>query len=573
MAAVSRLAGEPSPYLAMHAADPVAWRPWNAAALAEARRRNVPLLVSVGFFACHWCHVLQRESFRNPETAALINRNFVPVKVDRELDSALDAALQAFAHRHAGRRGWPLQVLVTPDGYAAAAGFYEPAEAFRATIAGWARRWREEREALVAGARASAAPAGARARPRIAPDAGNVAALRARFVADALERADLLRGGFGSTAKFPSAPQLLALLELERRAPDAQIAEILRVTLEAMRTQALRDHLWGGFFRYTVDPDWSEPHFEKMLADNALLALVYLRAAQVMREPLYREVALETLEFMRRELWDAQAGAFAAGLSAESARGRDGGRYRWTPAQLARALPAAERAAVTRVWGIVAAPAHAHGVLAHEALAPGAAERRLLDSAYARLRAARAAEKSPRDGKLLAGWNGLALAALAAAAPHHAGAARDAAALRRFIQRSLWDGKTLRKLGGTAKGGAGELEDYAFVAWGLARYAAFTKSAEDRALGAAIARAAWSEFYRDGWMRQAKPLLAGLEPEAVVSDGHAPSPSAILLLASLGLGDDALAVRARDALAPGVRPPPEGAFAWATQLLAHLGPD
>ncbi len=157
------------------------------------------------------------------------------------------------------------------------------------------------------------------------------------------------------------------------------------------------------------------------------------------------------------------------------------------------------------------------------------------------------------DGKLLAGWNGLALAALAAAA------------LRRFIQRSLWDGKTLRKLGGTAKGGTGELEDYAFVAWGLARYAAFTGSAEDRALGAAIARAAWSEFHRDGWMRQSKPLLAGLEPEAVVSDGLAPSPSATLLLASLGLGDDALAL--------GVRPPPEGAFAWATQLLAHLGSD
>ncbi len=557
----------------MHAEDPVAWRPWNAAAFAEARRRNVPLLVSVGFFACHWCHRLQGESYRNAQTAALINRHFVAVKVDRELESGLDSALQAFAHRHAGRRGWPVQVLVTPDGHAAAAGFYEPPAAFRATLAGWAKRWGEDREALVAGARAVAASSGARSRPRIAPGAGSVAALRERFVADALERADLLRGGFGSTAKFPSAPQVLALLELQHRGPDPRLAEILRVTLDTMHTQGLRDHLRGGFFRYTADPDWSEPHFEKMLADNALLALAYLRAAGVLREPRYRNVALETLDFMRRELWDARAGAFVAGLSAQSARGIDGGRYRWTLAELAKTLPAPERTLVMRIWGASAASAHTDGVLPREALAPGAAERKLLESAYARLRAARASEKSPRDGKLLAGWNGIALAALSAAAPTDAGAARDAAALRRFIERALWDGKRLRKLGGSAGAGAGELDDYAFVAWGLARYAAFTGSAADRTLGAAIARAAWDEFYRDGWMRQRKPLLAGLEPEAVLSDGYAPSPSATLVLASLRLGDEALAAQARNALALAERPPPEGAFAWATQLVAHLGPE
>jgi hypothetical protein len=566
--AANALAGSPSPYLAMHAGDPVAWRPWDAAALAEARRRGVPLLVSVGFFSCHWCHVLQRESFRDPETAALINDNFVPVKVDRELDGALDAALQAFAHRQSGRRGWPLQVLVLPDGYPAAAGFYERPGEFRATLAGWASRWRGDRGGLARAARALAAPAAAptAARAEVTQDAS--AALRARFVSDALQHADFLQGGFGSGARFAAAPRLLALLEFQRRAPDPRLADFLRVTFDALRAQGLRDHLWGGFFRYTADPDWREPHFEKMLSDNALLALAFLRAAGVMDEPRYRHVALETLAFMRRELWNARALAFATGLSAESAAGADGGRYLWSSAELAALLPAPEGAVVARVWDLGSARADGPGALPLEARAPDAAERKLLESAYRRLRASRAAGRSTLDPKLLAGWNGLALAAFAEAAPHDPRARETAGALRRFVERSLWDGKRLRKLADPAAASAAELEDYAFVAWGLERYAALTGAAQDRALGAAVAQAAWRRFYRDGWLQQEEPLLAGIGPEAVVADGHVPSASATLVLASLGLGDAALEAQARDALALGVRAPPEGALNWGTQALA-----
>lgn len=561
------LAGSYSPYLAMHAGDPVAWRHWNADALAEARRRDVPLLVSVGFFTCYWCHVLQKESFKDAETAALINREFVAVKVDREIDRALDAALQAFAHGKIGRRGWPLQVLVTPDGFPAAAGLYEPPSAFRATLAGWASRWRDDRGGVLAAARASAAPGASAALGRIAPTGASAASLRARFVRDAMERADTLQGGFGEGAKFAAAPQLLALVELERRAPDAQIADFLRVTLDHMASQGLRDHLWGGFFRYTVDPGWREPHFEKTLADNALLALVFLRAAQVLDAPRYRAVARETLAFMQRELRDARAGVYAAGLSALSARGQEGGRYLWTREQVAALVPPPELSAVTRVWGLDAPQPNLLGAVPHEARAPDPAERVLLESAYRRLRAGRP-EASPRDAKLLAGWNGLALAALAEAAPDDARARGEARAVRTFVEQSLWDGRALRKVAGTTGVGPAELEDYAFVAWGLERYAALTGAAHDRALAVAVAGAAWQRFYRGGWLQQERPLLAGVGPEAVVPDGHVPSPSATLIRTSLALGDASLAALARDAVSLGARAPAEGAFAWATQTLA-----
>jgi uncharacterized protein YyaL (SSP411 family) len=565
-APANRLAGLPSPYLALHANDPVAWRPWNAEALAEARRRKVPLLVSVGFFACRWCHVLHRESYLDREIAALINRHFIPVKVDREIDGALDAALQEFAGRTAGRRGWPLQVLVTPEGYAAAAGFYEPPAAFRATLAEWAARWDRDPAALQRAARLASPPPPPAQIARATPDGALAAALAARFADEALERADPLRGGFGMAAKFPFAPQLLALLELYRRPGGERLGEALRLTLEQMRTQGLRDHLWGGFFRYTVDPDWREPHFEKMLADNALLALVYLRAARALDEPRYREVALETLGFMRRELRDAPSGAFASGLAAYDARGREGARYLWRSARLAQLLPEAERAAVARVWDLGSVPARPLGHLALEAVAPTDVERTRLRRAYERLRASREGALPPRDSKLLAGWNGLALLAFSEAAPHDARARKDAAALRAFVARALWDGKGLRKLAGAPL--AGELEDYAFVAWGLARYGDLTADAADRALAVAVARAGWDRFFNEGWLQQERPLLAGLGRELVVVDTHLPSPSAALILASLELGDAALAARAREALSLRERPPVDGAFGWATHVTA-----
>ncbi len=561
----SRLAGLPSPYLAMHVDDPVDWWPWGAEAFAEARRRKVPLLVSVGFFACHWCHVQQKESFRDGAIAAQINGSFVPVKVDREIDGSLDATLQAFANQRIGRRGWPLQVLITPDGYPALAALYQPPDEFRATLAAWTQRWRDDADGLQREARALAAPA-ARTAARVAPDNTRAAALAQRLLADVQKNADMLEGGFGLGAKFPSAPQLLSLLALQPYTRSEQVAEFLRLTLAQMSTQGLRDHIWGGFFRYTIDPGWREPHFEKMLVDNALVAIVYLRAAGVLREPRWRAVALETLRFMRRELRDPRSGAFASGLSAQDAQGREGARHLWDAANLAATLPPGERAAVVRLWGAEAAPAFALGHLPHEARAPSPDERVLIERAYRRLRAAREGMRHPRDDKLLAAGNGFALAALSEAAAHDAQARQDAAALARFIETALWNGRGLRKLADSDS--AGELDDYAAVSWGLALHAARTDSARSRRLGVSVARAAWERFYRSGWFREERPLLAGLGPAIVIADTHVPSPSALLVVASVELDDAALVASAREALSLGGYPPLGAALGWATHTWA-----
>ncbi len=561
----SRLAGLPSPYLAMHVDDPVDWWPWGAEAFAEARRRKVPLLVSVGFFACHWCHVQQKESFRDGAIAAQINGSFVPVKVDREIDGALDATLQAFANQRIGRRGWPLQVLITPDGYPALAALYEPPEAFRATLAAWAQRWRDDATGLLREAQALAAPA-QRPRAPVAPDEARAAALRQRLLAEVLRTADTFEGGFGVGAKFPSAPQLLALLGLPPAARPEQVVEFLRLTLAQMATQGLRDHIWGGFFRYTIDPGWREPHFEKMLVDNALAVLVYLRAAEVLNEPQWRTVALDTLRFMRRELRDARSGAYASGLSAQDAQGREGARHLWDAASLAAALPPDERAAVARLWNTESSSPFALGHLPHEARAPTADERALIERAYRRLRAAREALRHPRDGKLLASGNGFALAALSEAAPHDRQSAQDAAALLRFIEATLWNGRVLRKLAGSDS--AGELDDYAAVSWGLARHAALANESRSRQLGISIARAAWQKFYRDGWFREERPLLAGLGPATVIADTYVPSPSALLVLACVELGDSSLLASAHEAMSLGGYPPLGAALGWATHIWA-----
>ncbi|MGE5318929.1 MAG: thioredoxin domain-containing protein [Hyphomicrobiaceae bacterium] len=319
---VNQLADHPSPYLALHGHDPVAWQEWNAATIARARRESKLLYVSVGYFACRWCHVMQRESYQNPQIAALLNRDFIPVKVDRELNTGLDDALQVFSARLRSAAGWPLNAFVTPQGYPAYVVLYEPPDAFRALLTQLSARWAADSAGIRRLAMLAAPPAGAP--PTDAPlTATRSAKAWDRLIASVWQEADTLRGGFGQVSKFPMAPQLSALLDRQTRQPDARLAGFLRLTFNQMATRGMRDHVGGGFFRYTVDPDWDAPHFEKMLYDNAQLAILYLRAAAVLDQPGYREVVRSTLGFMRDELQDA-SGGFYSSTSAVDASGREG---------------------------------------------------------------------------------------------------------------------------------------------------------------------------------------------------------------------------------------------------------
>jgi uncharacterized protein YyaL (SSP411 family) len=563
----NQLLNHPSPYLALHGGDPTAWQEWNAETVARARREGKLLLLSIGYFSCHWCHVMQRESFRNPQVAAALNRHFIPVKVDRELNGALDAEMQSFAAATIGRSGWPLNVFVTPEGYPLVALLYAPPQDFRRALTRLAERWQKEGRKLAQAAREAAPPqpAPAEAEARFAPQVGVL--YRQRLVQEALALADTLRGGFGQTNKFPNSPQLAALLDAQRRAPDPKLAEFLLLTLDEMARLGLRDPIGGGFFRYTVDPDWQVPHFEKMLYDNAQLAAVYLDAATVLGRPDYRRIAFDTLDFMLARMHDAAAGAFITSLSAVDDRGREGGYYLWRKDELQRLLGREDYALVRRIWALDAPPAVDGGYLAMNRVRPSAEEAPRLQAIYTRLVAERARRTLPRDGKLLASLNGLALSALsrAAAEPRYKDAAR---ALRDFLVGRLISAEGLHK--GMAAGrllGPADADDYAYVSQGLLAYAGMAAGKEDRELARKLVEQAWQKFHTPrGWTLDQQPLLARPYYQAVVPDGPSPAPSAVLIRTSWELGGSSLRTHALKALNTGYGLLDQGAFWHATQI-------
>ena len=367
------LAGHPSPYLAQHGRDPVRWQVWGPDVIQQARKEGKLLLVSVGYFACHWCHVMQRESYQDEGVAEVMNSAYLPVKVDRELEPALDAHLIEFAKAVRGNAGWPLNVFITPSGYPLTAFTYMPRDMFADTLRSVDERWKSEPTELERLARDAAAQiAAARPPPAGEPvDAIKAATLIVAFRSQAMAMADLEHGGFGDSAKFPSVPQLVALLELNAKEPDAEITAFIDDTLDKMATRGLRDRLGGGFFRYTVDTEWRVPHFEKMLYDNAQLARAYLRAADVYDNERWRRIAFDTLDFMQAELWNDKLGrdhgAYMASLSSVDADDVEGGYYLWTEADLERALTPDERDVARIAFGFGGPSALAHGMLPTDA--------------------------------------------------------------------------------------------------------------------------------------------------------------------------------------------------------------
>lgn len=564
-APTNRLAGHPSPYLALHGSDPVAWQTWDAEAVARARRENKLLYVSVGYFACHWCHVMQRESYRNPDIAAILNRDFIPVKVDRELNSGLDEALQQFSVRLNGVAGWPLNAFVTPDGYPVFVMLYAPPDTFREALKRLAIRWRQDSADIQRLAR-QAVP------PHSAPETLRLTAARQAqrweaFMRGVWQEADMLHGGFGQVSKFPMAPQLDALLERQRIRPDPKLADFLTLTFDQMAALGLRDHIGGGFFRYTVDPGWETPHFEKMLYDNAHLAMLYLRAAAVLKQPRYQTVARDTFDFMRDVLGGPQGGLYAS-TSAVDADGREGAAYLWEPAVLQRSLSPDAWAAVNRVWRLDAPRHFEAGYLPAEYRTPSPDERRLLDAAARVLRPLRATRSVPVDDKQNAGLNGLALSAFSRAAALDPGYRRAADRIQVFLlKRMMRDDRLVKAVArGKSLPGA-ELEDYAYVVQGLLDHAEATKDAASREAAVRLARTAWRLFWSErGWRHEAQPLLATIAPEPALQDGALYSPSDVLIRASLHTGDAALTAYARQALTWRVPDMARDPYAWPSRL-------
>ncbi|MFF0159031.1 thioredoxin domain-containing protein [Streptomyces sp. NPDC005263] len=492
----NRLAHETSPYLLQHADNPVDWWPWSDGAFEEARNRNVPVLLSVGYSSCHWCHVMAHESFEDQETADYLNAHFVSVKVDREERPDVDAVYMEAVQAATGQGGWPMTVFLTPDAEPFYFGTYFPPAprqgmpSFRQVLQGVQQAWSERRDEVTE-------VAGKIVRDLAGREIsyGDSQAPGEEELAQALlgltRDYDPQRGGFGGAPKFPPSMVIEFLLRHHARTGAEGALQMARDTCERMARGGIYDQLGGGFARYSVDRDWTVPHFEKMLYDNALLCRAYAhlwrstahdQAADEHRE-LARRVALETADFMVRELRTAEGG-FASALDADSDDGTgkhvEGAYYVWTPEQLDEVLGADAELA-----------AHYFGVTAEGTFEAGASVLQLprqdvefdaerVDSVKRRLLEARSRRPAPgRDDKVVAAWNGLAIAALAETGayfdrPDLVEAAIGAADL--LVRLHLDDHARLARTSkdGQVGANAGVLEDYADVAEGFLALASVT---------------------------------------------------------------------------------------------------
>jgi uncharacterized protein YyaL (SSP411 family) len=424
------LAREASPYLRQHAHNPVDWLPWGDAAFARARTEDKPIFLSIGYAACHWCHVMAHESFMDPHIALLLNEHFIAINVDREERPDVDDLYMTAVQMLTGTGGWPLSVFLTPAGAPFFGGTYFPPEerqgtpGFARLVREIARLWRERRADLLADADAltrALQPSPAPQPPVTAPlsDAPITAAVQAL-----LASADRQHGGFGRAPKFPNpAPLQLLLCQYERTGDAAALAGVTR-TLDAMAAGGIHDQIAGGFHRYATDAAWRVPHFEKMLYDNAQLAALYLTAYQATRNEQYRAVAVAVCEYVLRDLTDS-AGGFYSAEDADSG-GREGAYYTWTPAAVRACLPAGEAALCCAWFGITDDGNFEGATIPHVAVAPAtfAAQHGLTEAALhtrcnqwrTALLAARAARPRPAtDDKIIVAWNGLMISALARA--------------------------------------------------------------------------------------------------------------------------------------------------------------
>ncbi len=511
----NRLAAERSPYLQQHADNPVDWYPWGEEAFARARREDKPIFLSIGYSTCHWCHVMAHESFEDAEVAAVLNEHFVSIKVDREERPDIDRVYMMFVQATTGAGGWPMSVWLTPDLKPFFGGTYFPPTTrwgrpgFVDILRQLAEAWRNDRIELVRSAsdileqlRESSGADSA------APDRGPVAGRDALVtgIETFAPAFDTRHGGFGGAPKFPRPVELLFLMHAHALTGDWSARTMALDTLRAMSMGGVRDHIGGGFHRYSVDAQWRVPHFEKMLYDQAQLVLAYLEAAQVSGEDYYAAVAEDTLEYVLRDLTAPEGGFYsaedadspvppAAGDAAGKAgEAREGAFYVWSKGDVVRLLGADEPVASRRFGveptgnalsdpqgeftglNILYVSQTIEEIAARTGLSNDEVMAALTRARQALFDARRTRPRPHRDDKIITAWNGLMIAAFARAArvlvdsPRRADWREAAVRAADWVLRELWHGDRRRLLRRHRDGESGIdafCEDYAYLAWGL----------------------------------------------------------------------------------------------------------
>ena len=532
------LANHPSPYLQLHAKDPVNWQTWGGEIFKQAQQENKLIYLSIGYFSCHWCHVMQKESYSDAEVGAFLNKNFIAVKVDRELRPELDRRMMQFVEAVRGAAGWPLNVFLTPQGYPVTGFTYLPRDNFLQVVQELDIQWRERF--------AEIAPV-ARQYFEQTESAGDQAVLVSlpvqhfdkvvdAFVSQAMSIADELQGGFGDTSKFPSYPQIKALLDLVKIKPDydPDVTAFLRLTLDSMARYHLMDQVNYGFFRYTTDPDWQTPHYEKMLYDNAQMAVIYLEADRLWPGRSYGKVALNTIEFMNRQLWQPNA-AYASSLSAVDEDNREGAAYLWTRQQLESVLSGSEIEVLQRT-GLLKPGQHEFQI---PALSAQDIDLKTQQAILNKLRQAKR-PTMPVDDKRLASWNALALIALLKAEEYQPGALAGhyTEELYRTLRQEFIVKGEVRRFAGQPASAETTLEDHAYLVYALALYAHDRKDPQAADLSARLANQAFETFYQQQrWKLSMNSLIPGDTGYYLIQDDVLESPLTVLLRGILLLPD------------------------------------
>ncbi len=586
----NRLAGETSPYLLQHAHNPVDWYPWGPEALASARAHDRPILLSIGYAACHWCHVMERESFENPAIAQQMNDNFVCIKVDREERPDLDDIYMQAVQMMSGHGGWPLTAFLTPELEPFAGGTYFPPEdrphmpGLPRVLEHIATTWRERR--------GEAEQLGKMLRDRLQPQPArpDLELLDSELIHRAAmalhDRFDPDYGGFGPAPKFPNTTWIALLLRYGNAHGDDDLIGEATFTLDSMAAGGIHDHAAGGFHRYATDARWLVPHFEKMLYDNAVLAGAYLDACQVTGNDSHARIAASTLDWVQREMQSSDGGYYST-LDADS-EGVEGKYYVWSTAEIVELLGEGSDT-FCGAYGVVESgnwegtnilhlPRPLSLVAAREEM-PEADLRDRLESQLARLRQARTARIAPAlDDKILADWNGMMIAAMARGyrvlgEPRYLDSASRAA---EFVCSSMFDGERLLHTHRTGRSHLkAYLDDYATMLWGCLEL--FESSFEPRWLAAA-------RRFGDGLIdlfldtEAGGFFFTGADHEQLIArtkssqDGATPSGNAIaatwLQRLAVLTGDRDYANCAREAIYAFAGPAKRAPFAFAQLLLA-----
>jgi len=521
----NNLANHNSPYLAMHGQDPVHWQHWHADILKQAQVQNKLIFISSGYFSCHWCHVMQHENYQNTQAAQILNKHFISVKIDRELNPELDKTLIEFAQKTTGHAGWPQHVILTPTGYPFAAFIYLPNQAFNQRLNKIQSLWHTQSRQIENLAKQAAEQANTpinKTQSNSKPHLSQQAFIKKLFEQVNLTKDDLA-GGLTGTSKFPKAPLLNSLLMIQEL-PE-EIEEWLILTLEQMQSEHLFDHIHGGFYRYTVDPNWQTPHFEKMAYTNALLAQTYLMAGERWNRPDFLDTAKHTLTYLQNHLYSNQTKMYLGSQSALDKKGLEGGNYLWSKSQLQKALSNEEYLATYQAWSLDKSPLYELG-WHPKPFTPN----RLWKGVQIKLTSKDKA--IPTDSKSILAWNGLVLSALSQAYlvlkdEHYLQSAQTLATTLANLIELENPPRALSENGSFM--GRANLQDYALIKRGLEDYQAWSNDKQFNKTIEMINSALKNDFLSEqGWLYDVNPILTQQTGEWLMADNPMPSLTAIL---------------------------------------------